>query len=282
MWRTGLVVLVLGIAGPLSCAAIAGQSAPAISSSSTTSNVQHSPAKPASDSRLSADSKLDIVRNVAGEYANAVQPLPSVKPGFRLTPGKAIDQQALESALIRSIPAANPGDTVQITNIKFGSKEIEVEINGGSNPHQSWRQRIHIQTTSPFPTTQVVKDQPPGLAKLGSTLILDFGRPVPNLTPDELKHYLSPFLNFAGERSAATSWVQTLDPKFQKAIQAHMAIVGMDRDMVIAALGRADHKVREFTPDGTETEDWIYGRPPGTTIFVTFIGESVVKVQSFP
>ncbi|MDE3136681.1 MAG: hypothetical protein KGL59_08900 [Acidobacteriota bacterium] len=264
------------------CSASAGQTAPAIPSSSTASNVQSSPAKPASDSRLTNEGKLDIVRDVDGEYAKVVQPLPSVKPGFRLSPGKAVDQQALESALIRSAPAANPGDTVQITNIKFGSKEIQVEINGGSNPHESWRQRIHIQASGPFPTSQVVKDQPPGLAKLGSTLIVDFGRPVPNLTPAELKHYLAPFLNFAGERSAAMNWVQTLDPKFQKAIQAHTAIAGMDRDMVIAALGRADHKVREFTPDGTETEDWIYGRPPGTTIFVTFIGESVVKVRSFP
>jgi len=105
---------------------------------------------------------------------------------------------------------------------------------------------------------------------------------VPNLTAAQVKKYLAPFLNFAGQRSAAESWVQTLDPKFRKAIQEHTAVIGMDRDMVLAALGRADHKVREFTPDGTETEDWIYGRPPGTTIFVTFIGNGVVRVQSFP
>jgi hypothetical protein len=282
MWRSALVVLVLGMAGPLNCAANGSQTPATVTASSTAPNVSLSSANPSSDSRLSNDGKLEIIRNVDGEYAKVVQPLPSVKPGFRLTPGKAVDQQALETALMRSIPAANPGDTVQITNIKFGSKEIQIEINGGSDPHQSWRQRIHIQASGPFPTSQVVKDQPPGLAKLGSTLIVDFGRPVPNLTAAELKHYLSPFLNFAGERSAATNWVATLDPKFQKAIQAHMAILGMNRDMVIAALGRADHKVREFTPDGTETEDWIYGRPPGTTIFVTFIGENVVKVQSFP
>ncbi len=282
MWRTGLVVVVLGIAGPLNCAGNAGQTAPAITASSTASNVQHSSAKTASDSRLTNEGKLDIVRYVDGEYAKVVQPLPSVKPGFRLKPGQAVNQQELESALMRGMPAANPGDTVQITNIKFASKEILVEINGGSSPHESWRQRIHIQMGGSIPSTRVVKDQPPGLEKVGSTLILDFGGPVPNLTPAELKHYLSPFLNFAGERSAAVNWVQTLDPKFQKAIQAHQAIIGMDRDMVIAALGRADHKVREFEPDGTETEDWIYGRPPATTIFVTFIGNDVVRVRSFP
>jgi len=282
MWRTGLVVVgVLGIAAPLCAAGRAGQ----VPSANPT--VQQSAAKQSTDTkqptgRLSPDGKLEIVRAVDGEFAKVVQPLPSIKPGFKLKPGQKIDQEALQSALMRSMPAANPGDTVQITNIQFHAKEILFDINGGSSPHESWRQRIHISIGGGLPSTRVVKDQPPGLVKVGSTLILEFDGPVPNLTAAQVKKYLAPFLNFAGQRSAAESWVQTLDPKFRKAIQEHTAVIGMDRDMVLAALGRADHKVREFTPDGTETEDWIYGRPPGTTIFVTFIGNGVVRVQSFP
>ena len=287
MWRSGLVVVgVLGIAAPC----VAGRAGQAPSASPT---VQQSAAKQPTDvkrpadvkqpsGRLTPDGKLEIVRAVDGEFAKVVQPLPSIKPGFKLKPGQKIDQEALQSALMRSLPAANPGDTVQITNIEFHSKEILFEINGGSSPHESWRQRIHISLGGSLPTTRVVKDQPPGLVNLGSTLILEFDGPVPSLTPAQVKKYLAPFLNFAGQRSAAESWVQTLDPKFQKAIQEHVAVIGMDRDMVLAALGRADHKVREYTPDGTETEDWIYGRPPGTTIFVTFIGNDVVRVQSYP
>jgi len=57
--------------------------------------------------------------------------------------------------------------------------------------------------------------------------------------------------------------------------------VGMDREMVLAAMGRPDRKVRERDADGNDTEDWIYGNPPGRTIFVTFIGEKVARVQQF-
>jgi len=36
--------------------------------------------------------------------------------------------------------------------------------------------------------------------------------------------------------------------------------------------------VRE-TKDGVETEDWIYGVPPGKIVFVTFNGNKVIKVK---
>jgi hypothetical protein len=52
----------------------------------------------------------------------------------------------------------------------------------------------------------------------------------------------------------------------------------MDRDQVVLALGRPDNKVRE-TVDGTEVEDWIYGRPPGRIVFVTFAGDKVIRVK---
>ena len=123
------------------------------------------------------------MRAVDGEFAKVVQPLPSIKPGFKLKPGQKIDQEALQSALMRSLPAANPGDTVQITNIEFHSKEILFEINGGSSPHESWRQRIHISLRGRLTTTRVVKDQPPGLVHLGSALILEFDGPWRTRTP---------------------------------------------------------------------------------------------------
>lgn len=52
----------------------------------------------------------------------------------------------------------------------------------------------------------------------------------------------------------------------------------MDRDQVLLALGRPDHKSRE-TKDGDELEDWIYGHPPGKMVFVTFNGNKVIKVK---
>ena len=43
-------------------------------------------------------------------------------------------------------------------------------------------------------------------------------------------------------------------------------------------LFRSDSKVRE-TKEGVEQEDWIYGKPPLKTIFVTFEDDVVVNIQ---
>lgn len=278
MWRVGLLVFAIGIAAPL-----AGANNPS-EPPRVLPLLQH-PMRPDDTGHLSEENRLAIVRDVDGEFVKVVRPLPSVKPGFRLKPDGKVDKKALDEALVRSLPAANPGDTVQITGIEFKSKEILFKINGGSDPHKSWRNRIHLSVGMPWPTaasTRSVDNGPPGLEKIGSTIILVFDGPVPNLSPAQVKQLLAPFLSFRGERSAAQNWVDTIPPKFRAAIQEHKAIVGMNRDMVLAALGRADHKVREFRDDGTQTEDWIYGDPPGITIFVTFIGNQVVRVKQFP
>jgi hypothetical protein len=77
------------------------------------------------------------------------------------------------------------------------------------------------------------------------------------------------------------NWVETLPPEFQGGIKDHKAVEGMDQDMVIAAMGRPDHKVRERDPDGNDTEDWIYGNPPAKTTFVTFSGGKVIRIREF-
>jgi hypothetical protein len=102
------------------------------------------------------------------------------------------------------------------------------------------------------------------------------------MTPDDLKGYLSAMLDFGGQRSAAVQWVDTLPPAVKQAITDKRAVYGMTRDEVIAAIGKPEHKVRETQPDGTEVEDWIYGTPPGQTVFVSFDGDMVIKVEQFP
>src|SRR5260370_4870412 len=132
-------------------------------------------------------------------------------------------------------------------------------------------------------TTSARDPGPTGMRPgMGSTISLEFSKPLPDITPDELKQLLSPFLNFSKERSAAVQWFDTLPPEMKKAIQDRRPVVGMDREELIAAIGKPDHKVRERDSDGNDIEDWIYGQPPSQTVFVRFMGNLVTSIKQFP
>jgi hypothetical protein len=242
------------------------------------------------DSRLSQENRLQLIRYVSGEFAKARISLPGGKKGLRVRPGQPIDQQALLNALRENGVAISPGDDVQITKLDFGGSDITIEINGGGAKGRSWRDRIQISGgggPSPVQTSSTV-DNPYGPAaaaaaqRPGITIQLDFERPLPEMTPEELKLYLGRVFDFSKQRSAAVQWTESQPPEVREAIAAKRAEVGMDQDQVIAALGRAERKVRERQPDGTEIEDWIYGQPPGKTVFVRFAHDKVIRVSQYP
>lgn len=247
--------------------------------------------EPAQDDRpraetLQLQTKLELRRFVEFEFAKAVKTIPGGKNGFRYRAGEPVDEQSLRNATASSMPAANPGDMVQITRLEFKNNQIIVDINGGGKKRKSWRERIQISgggvpTVSSTSTTSQ-QSGPAGFTGIGSTLILEYGKAVPDLTVAELKQHLSIFLDFDGHRSAAVNWIETLPPEFQEAIKEKRAVLGMDREMVVIAMGKPEKKVREKDLDGLETEDWIYGHPPGRTVFVKFAGDKVVSVKEFP
>ena len=258
-----------------------GQTIPVLPNLEPTTLPQEQKAKSDKRERLKPESRLALVRYIHGEFARAVRPLPSLKKGFRIKAGQPVNEEALRNAGSRTV-AANPGDTVQITRIEFREKEIVLDINGGSKERKRLRDRIQVSVGG-LPSVQTTQEaQTPGYQRAGATLIIDFDGPVPDITPDEFKAFLSGYLDFSKQRSAAVHWVDTLPPEFQQAIKDKRATVGMDREMVIAAMGRPEHKVRERDAEGMETEDWIYGHPPGKTIFVKFAGEKVIAVREFP
>lgn len=235
-------------------------------------------AQPAGQSeRLTAGSEVLLVRYVDGEFAKAVRAIPAGKKGFKIESGKAVNPQDLSDALRLHGTVANPGDTVQVTRLDFDAHSIRVEINGGGRKHFDWRQHLQIgigNLSTPLPNLD--PQQP-----TGGVLVVDFGhRDVPNLSADELKRDLASFLDFS-KHSAAVNWVDTLPVKFREGIKAHHAVVGMTHEMVIAAMGLPDKKIRQWNEDGRETEDWIYGLPPSPSTFVTFVGEDVVRVRQY-
>ena len=229
---------------------------------------------------LKADSRFALMRNVDFEFVRVVEPLPAGKNGFHLKAGAPLDERALRMAVGSSGASINPGDKAQITSLQIKEREIIVDINGGGRGKTRMRDRVHMEVGG-MPTMTTVPDTPVAVT-VGSTLHLDFDKPVPDMTPDQLKHYLSVLLDFSKQHSAAVQWMTTLPPDIQNAITNNRAAVGMDREMVLAAIGRPDRKVREKDPDGNETEDWIYGKPPEKTVFVKFEGDKVTQVEQFP
>jgi sulfur carrier protein ThiS len=234
---------------------------------------------------LQPESRLAIVRFVSGEFAKAIRPLPSGKKGFRMAAGKPVDDKALRVAVSRSGPAVNTGDQVQITRIEFKDHEIVFDLNGGGRQKTRWRDRVQVSLGGSGPTPGVsaggVGSAAPGYQGNGSTLYLEFGKSLPDMTPDELKQMLAGILDFSKQRSAAVQWVQTLPPEVQQAIKDKKVIAGMSQEEVVAAVGKPERKVRERDATGNEVEDWIYGRPPDKMTFVTFLGDKVVRVREY-
>jgi hypothetical protein len=238
---------------------------------------------------LPESSKLELIRYVSGEFAKATRNLPAGKEGFLLYVGKPLSPELLERAVATHGAAVHVGDAAQITKLEFRDHSIVVDVNGGGRGKKHWRDHIQIGMGGSIPTTRTTQtnpDQqngPPGMQPgMGSTIFLEFTKAVPDLTPAELKQILSPFLDFAKQRSASVQWADTLPPEMKKAIQERRPTVGMDREEVVAAIGKPEHKVRERDSEGNEIEDWIYGQPPSKTIFVRFIGDRVTSIRQYP
>jgi hypothetical protein len=225
-------------------------------------------------------SRLSLVRYVDGEIVRIIRAIPAGKKGFHLKADAPFNENALRMAVASAGSAINPGDRAQISNLEFKDKQIIVDINGGGRGKTRLRDRIHLEvggvpTMTTAPDTRVNPNA-------GATIFLDFDKPLPDMTPEDLKQFLSGLLDFSKQHSAAVQWVESLPPDIQKAIEEKKPVVGMDHEMVLAAIGRPDRKIREKGPDGNEIEDWIYGTPPAKTIFVSFEGDKVTQVHQYP
>jgi len=237
---------------------------------------------------LSETSKLSLIRYVSGEFAKVRKPIPGGKEGFIIYTDKPLNQDYLDRVVATHGAAINTGDNAQITRLEFHEHTIIVDINGGGRPKHHWRDHIQVGiggAGGPTTTTTAPQQEqgPAGFqAGLGGTLYLQFPKNIPDLTPDDLKNILSPFLDFTKVHSASVHWIDTLEPEKKKAITERHAILGMDRDEVVAAMGKPDRKVRERDANGYETEDWIYGHPPDKTIFVHFLGDKVSSIKQYP
>jgi len=171
-------------------------------------------------------------------------------------------------------PAAKPGDRAVISDVIIKTDHIRFEINGGPIKRQKWYQHIQIQGTG---STTIAPSDPSANAR-GSFVDLYFDKYVPEITGPELKDLLRPVFDF-DSKTPVEAYLESCTPQIRDAIKNHHVLVGMNREMVIYAKGRAPRKIRE-TADDVEYEEWIYGTPPQDVDFVRLVGDEVVRVET--
>jgi hypothetical protein len=223
--------------------------------------------------KLTEDERIGLVRELTAEYANAKVAIPRSKKPLEFNADGTYDHMAWHDGALTMGQAARLGDKVQITKVTLEGDHILLELNGGLKGSDRWYDHVQVGMGGVGP----VNNNGNHPASLGTYILLNFHKPMENLTGAEVKKILAPVLDF-DKHSATVLYSETLPPEVQKAIKEKRAFVGMDRDQVLLALGHPDHKYRE-TKEGVESEDWIFGAPPGKIVFVTFNGNKVVKVK---
>lgn len=237
-----------------------------------------STAAPLKAAGLKPQVRMAIIRGLTAEYATLKVPLPKGKKGLILESSGVVDQQSLQREIANNGTAVAARSLVQITAIEIDDKEIALEINGGGTKKTKWYEHIEVGMGS---GTRPINDPNAKQSALaGSSILLKFPKGMESeLTVADLKNYLAPVLDF-NPTSPIQAMTRPVPPKFKDAIEAKRAERGMDREMVVAAMGQPQRKIRE-NKDGIEQEDWIYGTPPLKTIFVTFEGDEVVEVKEY-
>lgn len=223
--------------------------------------------------KLTEDEKIELVRDLTAEYANAKVAIPRSKKPLEFNADGTYDQMAWHDGALTMGQAARLGDKLQITKVSLEGDHMLLEINHGLKSGGHWYDGVQVGMGGMGGPVSSGRGTP----SLGTYIQLNFHKPMENLTAADVKKILSPVLDF-DKRSATTIYAETLPPEVQKAIKEKRALVGMDRDQVLLAMGHPDHKYRE-SKDGVETEDWIFGTPPGKIVFVTFAANKVERVK---
>ncbi len=226
--------------------------------------------------RLTAADRADLIRELNAEYGTAKVQIPRSKKPLQLKPTGQYDAEQWSDAMTKFGPAARMGDLVQITAVRFDGRKLVIQINFGISGGRKWWHRVQVSGTSSRGTTLGANQNvhAPG----GTTIALVFPDAIPQKSATEFKEMLKPVLDFE-RRTATELYLETIEPKYREAIENKEVIEGMDKEMVLLAKGRPTKKYRDFE-DGLETEDWIYGDPPGELVFITFVDGDVTGIKT--
>ena len=222
--------------------------------------------------KLSREQKTELVRGLHAEWAIAKVPLPMSKKPLPFDSVGGRDVEKWDQSLYKEGPAARVGDMVQITKVEVGDDSIKLEINDGTKKGSFW-DRVQIGGSA----GTVPMSRPKTNAAAGTSIEIKFPDSIEDIDSKGVKKMLASVLNF-DKHSAVETYMESLPAPIQEAIKAQKAIVGMDEEQVVLALGVPVGKVR-YTTDEVDYEQYNYGRPPGVMTAVIFRGSKVVQVK---
>ena len=227
--------------------------------------------------KLSFEDRVELTRGLMAEYANVKVLLPRSKKALEFQSTGTYDKNAWAAIARESGPAARQGDLVQITKIEFETDRLILEINGGFKGGRHWYDGVQVGGGMGTPNTVPISrgdSNAPG----GTSIAIVFHKGLEPIKAAEVKKLLAPVLDF-DKHTVTEVYSESLPPETQKAIKEKRVTVGMNHEQVLMAVGKPRLKSREPDKEGNETEDWVFGTPPGKITFVTFIGDKVIKVK---
>ena len=226
------------------------------------------------DAGLTERGRRELVRDLEAEqgFAHRVLPLGAtltLQANGNLTPR---DDQ-YKQVVYKKGQSAGPGDRIVVTGLEFKGDRIVIDLNGGPYPPHRFMRHIQIGVG-------MGETAPPNLDEraTGCRINLVFEGGVPELSAPEVKALLQPVVDFT-VKTGELAYADTLPAPLKSAIASHEVLVGMNRRMVLAALGQPESKVREGSGD-ERYEEWIYGHQPQTMHFVRFVGDRVTMVKT--
>ena len=226
------------------------------------------------DNRMTERGRRELVRDLESEQGFAHRELPvaanlTLQANGILTPGAA----GYKKLIYDKGDFAKIGDRVSVTALEIKGDKIIVDLNGG--PYAKHRFMRHVQIGVGGATMGGNLND--GQEATGCRVTLVFEGGVPEVSAPQVKALLYPLVDF-GVKSGPEAYADTLAEPVKRAIAVHQVLVGMNRQMVIAAMGAPESKVREQSADGPY-EEWIYGHQPQTVRFVRFQGDRVSMIK---
>jgi len=217
--------------------------------------------------------RRELIRDLEAEQGFAHRALPLGYDITLMANGNLSPMgDAYKQILYNKGQSAGPGDRVAITTVTVKADRIVFDINGG--PYLKHRFLRHIDLND----VPIVANDGEQVAGCRITLVFEGG--IPDVSAPEVKSLLYPVIDF-GVKTSEQAYADTLPQFLKDAVAQHDVLVGMDRKMVLAAMGAPDSKVRELMEGSTDKhyEEWIYGHAPQTVRFVRFVGDRVTQVR---